>query len=249
MSEHDDSEKTEEPTHRKLEEAQKKGDVVKSQEISTWFVMLGAAVALALMGTGTATSLSGTLKIFISQPEAIPMDADHLRKIWLDVGGTMFSVLLAPLSVLILAALIGNVIQHAPVFTADRMKPKLSKISPKEGMKRLFGAKSLMNLAKENGVLTKVTHGTTLRITPPLVVTEKEMIRGLQGIRKGLETMAAEEFTAVAAHKAAVLAKRSANAATKKATVKKAVKAVAKKAKKAAKKVAKKVSSKKVSKK
>jgi ornithine--oxo-acid transaminase len=107
----------------------------------------------------------------------------------------------------------------------------------------------LMNLAKENGVLTKVTHGTTLRITPPLVVTEKEMIRGLQGIRKGLETMAAEEFTAVAAHKAAVLAKRSANAATKKATVKKAVKAVAKKAKKAAKKVAKKVSSKKVSKK
>ena len=148
MSEHDDSEKTEEPTHRKLEEAQKKGDVVKSQEVSTWFVMLGAAIAIALMGTSTVSSLSGTLKIFLAQPEAIPMDPDHLRKIWLDLGNAMFSVLLPPLAVLILAALIGNVIQHAPVLTAERMTPKLSKISPKEGLKRLFGAKSLMNLAK-----------------------------------------------------------------------------------------------------
>ncbi|MDP2124848.1 MAG: flagellar biosynthesis protein FlhB [Parvibaculum sp.] len=166
MSEHDDSEKTEEPTHRKLEEAQKKGDVVKSQEISTWFVMLGAAVALALMATGTATSLSGTLKVFIAQPESIPMDADHLRKIWLDVGGTVFGVLLAPLSILILAALIGNVIQHAPVFTADRMKPKLSKISPKEGMKRLFGAKSLMNLAKGIVKLSVVGVVATMIVWP-----------------------------------------------------------------------------------
>ncbi|MEX0839283.1 MAG: flagellar biosynthesis protein FlhB [Parvibaculum sp.] len=166
MSEHDDSEKTEEPTHRKLEEAQKKGDVVKSQEISTWFVMLGAAIAIAMMGTSTATSLSGTLKIFISQPDAIPMDPDHLRKIWLDVGTTAFGILLAPLSILMLAALLGNIIQHAPVFTADRMKPKLSKISPKEGLKRLFGPKSLMNLAKGIVKLSVVGAVATMIVWP-----------------------------------------------------------------------------------
>ncbi|MFA7639624.1 MAG: flagellar biosynthesis protein FlhB [Parvibaculum sp.] len=148
MADQDDSEKTEEPTHRKLEEAQKKGDIVKSQEISTWFVMLGGAVSIAMLAPSTAGSIMGSLKIFLAQPDAIPMDAEHLRRIWLGIGRDVFGAVLGPLCILAGAALIGHLIQHAPVFTAENMKPKLSKISPKEGLKRLFGKKSLMNLAK-----------------------------------------------------------------------------------------------------
>ena len=44
-----------------VDEAQKKGDVVKSQEISTWFVMMGGAVAIALLGPSTASSLASSL--------------------------------------------------------------------------------------------------------------------------------------------------------------------------------------------
>lgn len=158
MAEQDDSEKTEEPTQRKLDEAQKKGDVVKSQEISTWFVMMGGAVAIALLGPSTASSLASSLKVFLAQPDAIPMDPEHLRRIWLSIGRDAFGAVIAPLGILVGAALIGHLIQHAPVFTAENMKPKLSKISPAEGLKRLFGPKSLMNLAK--GVVKMAVVGT-----------------------------------------------------------------------------------------
>jgi len=148
MADQDDSEKTEEPTHRKLEEAHKKGDLVKSQEVSTWFVMVGGATAIALMGPSAASSIMGSLTIFLAHPDAIPMDAEHLRRIWLGIGANAFAAMIGPLAILIGAALIGHIIQHSPVFTAENMKPKLSKISPKEGLKRLFGPKSLMNLSK-----------------------------------------------------------------------------------------------------
>ena len=126
MSDQDDSEKTEEPTQRKLDEAQKKGDVVKSQEISTWFVMMGGAVAIALLAPSTASSLAGSLKVFLAQPDTIPMDAEHLRRIWLAIGRDAFGAVIAPLAILVGAALFGHLIQNAPVFTAENMKPKLS---------------------------------------------------------------------------------------------------------------------------
>lgn len=148
MAENDDSEKTEEPTHRKLEEAQKKGDLVKSQEVSAWFVMIGGATAIALTASSMAGSLAGTLTVFLAHPDQIPMDAEHLRQIWLLIGRDAFGAVIGPLAILVGAATIGHLIQHQPVFTAENMKPKLSKISPKEGLKRLFGPKSLMNLAK-----------------------------------------------------------------------------------------------------
>lgn len=148
MADQDDSEKTEEPTHRKLEEAHKKGDIVKSQEISTWFVMVGGATAIALLAPSTANSLMGSLSIFLSQPAQIPMDAEHLRQIWLKIGRDAFGAVLGPLAILVGAALIGHLIQSEPVFSTENMKPKFSKISPLAGVKRLFGPKSLMNLLK-----------------------------------------------------------------------------------------------------
>ncbi|MEM8811764.1 MAG: EscU/YscU/HrcU family type III secretion system export apparatus switch protein, partial [Pseudomonadota bacterium] len=40
----DDTEKTEDPTQKKLEDAHKKGDVAKSQEVNTWFIVAGIAL-------------------------------------------------------------------------------------------------------------------------------------------------------------------------------------------------------------
>ena len=100
MSEENDSEKTEEPTHRKLEEAAKRGDVAKSQEISAWFVMLGAAMCIGLMGNSSAGTIMHALKIFLAAPDQIPMDRDHLRAMvlrcaegvagWLVLAGWLF---------------------------------------------------------------------------------------------------------------------------------------------------------------
>ena len=144
----DDTEKTEEPTAKKLDDAAKKGDVAKSQEVNTWLVMVGAALVLAVMGAQTTSTLGNSLRIFLSSPHLIPMDQEHLRVIWQDVGSMAIKAVLVPMLVLMAAAIIGNVVQHFPTFSTEALKPKLSKVSPAKGFERMFSVKSLMNFAK-----------------------------------------------------------------------------------------------------
>jgi flagellar biosynthetic protein FlhB len=53
----DDTERSEDPTPRHLEEAINRGDVVKSQEVSTWFMIAGGALALMVFAGPAAANL------------------------------------------------------------------------------------------------------------------------------------------------------------------------------------------------
>ena len=50
MAENDDTDKTEEPTLKKLEDAAKEGDIAKSQEVNAWFMLAGATLANTILG-------------------------------------------------------------------------------------------------------------------------------------------------------------------------------------------------------
>ena len=146
--EQDDTEKSEEPTQKRLDEALRRGDVVKSQEVNTWFV-LGAATLVLLSFSGEMSSgINGMLRAFLSQAHAIPVDGRGLIVIMQKLGiGTIAAVAL-PLGILALAALAGNMVQHRLVWSGESLKPKLSKISPGAGFKRLFSKIALMNFIK-----------------------------------------------------------------------------------------------------
>ena len=60
----------------------------------------------------------------------------------------MLAILAIPFLLLMLAALAGNVIQHRLVWSFETLTPKLSKISPMSGLKRLFSKQALVNFAK-----------------------------------------------------------------------------------------------------
>jgi flagellar biosynthetic protein FlhB len=53
-----------------------------------------------------------------------------------------------PLLLLVIAAIAGNMLQHRLVWSAETLKPKLNKISPLAGAKRIFGKQALANFAK-----------------------------------------------------------------------------------------------------
>ncbi|WP_186400178.1 flagellar biosynthesis protein FlhB [Stappia sp. P2PMeth1] len=144
----DDAEKTEDPTQKKLEDALKKGDVAKSQEVSTWFAMLGTGLVVALLAPGAADSLQAALRGYLAHSHQIPVDGGGLSLLWRDTGLRIGAILALPLLLLLALAVAGNVIQHQLVWSAERMKPKLSKISPAAGFKRLFSSESLVNFAK-----------------------------------------------------------------------------------------------------
>ena len=60
--ERDDTERTEDPTPKRLDEAIKRGDVVKSQEVNTWFVIAGGTLVLMVFAAPMAASLETTLR-------------------------------------------------------------------------------------------------------------------------------------------------------------------------------------------
>ncbi len=148
MADTDETEKTEEPSQRKLEEAHKKGDVAKSQEVTMWFALLAMTMIVLLFSGNMASSTARVLKIFLGNAQGYSMDGFAILSLLVTLGQKVAVVLLIPMGVLILAALAGNLVQHKPVFTTERMKPKFEKISPLAGAKRLFSPTSLVNFLK-----------------------------------------------------------------------------------------------------
>ena len=140
--------KTEDPSQKKLEDAHKKGDVAKSQEVVTWFMLLGSAVIFAMMGPGAAAALADSLKVIIMNADRFELGGAGFGAFFNNLALAMIGTVLLPLVVLSTCAVLANLIQHRPLFSAEPITPKLSKISPLAGAKRLFSTESLVNFGK-----------------------------------------------------------------------------------------------------
>src|SRR5271169_5573163 len=144
----DDSEQTEDPTPRRLEQAIQLGDVVKSIEVSTWFMIGGATVALMIFAGPAAANLQNALRGLLAHSWQIPTDGPSLVDLTRSLGETLLATLGIPLLLLALSAFAGTMIQHRIIFSFEPLKPELSKISPIAGFKRLFSKVALANFAK-----------------------------------------------------------------------------------------------------
>jgi len=146
--ERDDSDKTEDPTLKRLDEAIKRGDVAKSQEVNTWFVLAGATLVLTAFSGSLAGGVGVSMRGLLANLHRIPIDRgslfDLIQKLELDV----LAATAIPFLVLALAAIAGNMIQHRLVWSVEQLKPAWSKVSPAAGAKRLFSKFALVNFAK-----------------------------------------------------------------------------------------------------
>jgi len=149
MAEGDDStSKTEEATPRRLEEARKDGDVAKSAELAQVCALAGAFGAVALGGGTLARNLADSLLPFIAHPDTIELHGEAGVSVAWRVMQAATPTLAAVLGATMLAGVGGNVIQHGVLFTTKKLTPDLSKISPAEGFKRIFGIDGLMNFLR-----------------------------------------------------------------------------------------------------
>jgi flagellar biosynthetic protein FlhB len=156
----DDAERTEDPTPRRLQQAIERGDVVKSTEVSTWFMIGGATVSLMIFSGPMAESLKGTLRGLLAHSWQIPTNGPALVELARALGETILVTLGFPVLLLTLAAFAGTVIQHGIVFTFEPLTPDLSKISPIAGFKKLFSLVALANFAK--GLAKLALFGTVI---------------------------------------------------------------------------------------
>lgn len=146
--EDDDTEKTEDPSQKKIDDAYKKGRVPKSQEVSTWFILLAATVIIGLMSSNLTGSLVQPFSSLLGQAHTFPISDGQVRQLFARMGGVMLWALWMPLGLLMIAAVASNLVQHRLVFSFETVKPKFSKISPLAGAKRLFSTTSLVNFVK-----------------------------------------------------------------------------------------------------
>jgi len=147
MAEDDGAERTEDPTQKRLDDALERGDVAKSQEVNTWFMIAGATLILSSF-SGSIGSIQMPLRNLIANSWMIHADGNSLLELAKTLEYTLLAALGVPLLLLALAAIAGNMLQHRLVWSAESLTPKFSKISPASGAKRIFGKQAAANFGK-----------------------------------------------------------------------------------------------------
>jgi len=148
MAESDSGEKTEEPTAKKLADARKKGQIARSKDLGTMFVLVGSAFAMMLMGNSLVLALSGVMKRLFSLSRRETMDVHALTNvIKAGVSGVIFPMLTI-FFIIMIAAFIGNTMLGGMAFSWEAMAPKASRLSPLAGFKRMFGVQAAVELLK-----------------------------------------------------------------------------------------------------
>ncbi len=146
--EDDDSQKTEEPTSKRLSDAREKGQVARSQEVSHWFMILALAILVGIFSESLMSDFGGLMVPFVEQPHLISLDNGMLQQMLIGTAVDILKVSAIPLAIILLAGLLAGTIQNGIIVTNEQIKPKLSNIGFKRGFKKMFSSRALADFAK-----------------------------------------------------------------------------------------------------
>jgi flagellar biosynthetic protein FlhB len=145
----DGQEKTEDATSKKLEESRNKGSVPKSQEVNTTVVFMSAIGILYVYGSSVKAQFSFIMKHVFSNIHTINITYEYAITQLPKAVLLTFSIMGPILFVIMIGGLIANYSQVGFLFTTKPLEPKLSKINPISGFKKvMFSKKSLEELIK-----------------------------------------------------------------------------------------------------
>lgn len=140
--------KTEQPTPKKLQDARKKGQVAKSRDLSSAIVLMAIVGALYLSTKSAAGSLERYLLWYFSNCLSFGVTDKHLPWVLLDSLYAIAVIFLPLFVIAIVLAVVGNVMQAGFLLAPEAIKPKLDRLNPIEGFKKIFSLTSLFELAK-----------------------------------------------------------------------------------------------------
>jgi flagellar biosynthetic protein FlhB len=154
MAEDNDPEsQTEDPTQKRLDQALERGDVAKSQEINTWFMIAGGTLVVSTFSGSVGSGLLTPMRSLLANSGTIKTDGGNLLTLMQQIEVAVLAAVGVPLLMLVLAAIAGNMLQHRLVWSAESLIPKFSKLSPAAGFKRIFGKQAAANFLKGIGKL------------------------------------------------------------------------------------------------
>ncbi|HBN21936.1 MAG TPA: flagellar biosynthesis protein FlhB [Holosporales bacterium] len=146
--EEDKSQKTEQPTAHKLDKARKDGQVTLSKEVGHWFMLLALALILTYVFPSSFKRLALFMQYYFEHASQIPVNSGSMIDVTTSSLKNLGSIFALPILFLIIAAIASGLVQTRGMVSLKGMKPKLSKVSPGAGVKRLFGSKALVEFFK-----------------------------------------------------------------------------------------------------
>lgn len=178
-----DDDKQYEPSQKKLDDARAKGEVPKSNDLTTAAGYGGMMIAVLAVGSSSLQSAGSALMTMLDQADSLSSDLFGARGGPLGGGvGQAISFAFLPWAILPgVCALLAVIAQRALVFAPTKLQPKLSRISPIKGFGNKFGRSGLFEFFKSflKLVLYCVILGIYLSVQLPRILGTMTLTPGL----------------------------------------------------------------------
>lgn len=148
MAENDGQEKTEAPTGKRISEARKKGQVPRSREMGTFSVLISGVLGLWAFNPLFKSAFKDIFELGFSVKREALFDPKFMVYAFLEA----IKIMALPITIfglfVIIIAIIGNLLIGGYNFSISMIGFKFNKLSPLNGLKRMFGIQSVIELIK-----------------------------------------------------------------------------------------------------
>lgn len=144
----DSSEKTEDPTGKRLQDARSKGQIARSKELSTTLVLVASSLMLLLFGSFIADALFAIASRMFTLSRDETYDPTHMFSAWGVAITEVSTPVISFMLVTMIAGIYGSIALGGYNFTWYSAAPRFSKLNPLSGIKRMFGVNGLVELLK-----------------------------------------------------------------------------------------------------
>lgn len=156
MAEQSDDDKTEEPTPRRLEQAREKGDIVYTPEVGAALSLIAATAIVAFMSGPIVSDMARGFVGFLAAPNQFSSDPGSLKAVMTSIVLKLMAIFGLTALALAGAGIAARYVQDRPTFTSEKLAPKLEKLNPVEGFKRVFGKQAFAAFVKSLAKLVLV---------------------------------------------------------------------------------------------
>ncbi len=148
MAGNEDSERTEEPSQRRLQQARERGQIPRSRELTNFATMIGGSVAMVAMSSSLGSSLLDAMRRGLSLRGA---DLDDPARMATLLGAEALRTLIALLPLfgsLVVLVLLASVALGGWNLSGQALQPDFSRLDPLAGLKRIFGMQGWSEMGK-----------------------------------------------------------------------------------------------------
>lgn len=149
MADEDKDSKTENPTEKKLREAQEKGNIPSSREATLFASMLAVFIYAIFFLPERMARMGQVLRDLFEQPDQWKLEnGSDAISLFVKIGWEIANLLTPAIILFFVFGISSSVAQNFPAIVLERIRPQISRISPTAGWKRVFSVPGLVEFGK-----------------------------------------------------------------------------------------------------